>query len=286
MEFTIEHKTSYRYAAPVDQSYTVVHLQPRSDTNQFCTRYALDISPTARINRYTDRFGNDVQHFAILPSHADLAITARSNVVTLLSTDPVDPVEATRALLDADPRLAEAYDFLHESVYVGFGPRLDRFLDEVGRPGERIGEWVHCVSSLIHEQFEYDKAATTVRTTVEDALERRSGVCQDFAHVMIATLRRAHVPARYVSGYIFGGESRVLGAEASHAWCEAYLPPYGWVGFDPTNDRLIDDSFVRIATGRDYRDVSPVRGVYRGAQLAEMNVNVAMDLLTPQREES
>ena len=87
------------------------------------------------------------------------------------------------------------------------------------------------------------------------------------------------IPARYVSGYIFGGDSRVLGAEASHAWCEAYLPPYGWVGFDPTNERLIDDHFVKVALGRDYRDVSPVRGVYRGSRLSEMSVNVAMDVL-------
>jgi transglutaminase-like putative cysteine protease len=104
-------------------------------------------------------------------------------------------------------------------------------------------------------------------------------VCQDFAHLMIAVLRSAGIPARYVSGYIFGGDSRVLGAEASHAWCEAYLPPYGWVGFDPTNERLIDDHFVRVAIGRDYRDVSPVRGVYRGTRRSEMSVNVAMDLL-------
>jgi transglutaminase-like putative cysteine protease len=97
---------------------------------------------------------------------------------------------------------------------------------------------------------------------------------------MIAALRGAGIPARYVSGYIFGGDSTVLGAEASHAWCEAYLPPYGWVGFDPTNDRLIDDSFVRVAVGRDYGDVSPVRGIYRGGGASEMSVNVAMDLLT------
>ncbi len=120
-----------------------------------------------------------------------------------------------------------------------------------------------------------------MQTTVREALEKRAGVCQDFAHVMIAVLRDAGIPARYISGYIFRGESPILGAEASHAWCEAYLPPYGWVGFDPTNDVLGNDHFVKIAIGRDYRDVSPVRGVYRGSTRSEMHVNVAMEALTP-----
>ena len=102
---------------------------------------------------------------------------------------------------------------------------------------------------------------------------------------MIAVLRSARIPARYVSGYIFRGQSRVLGAEASHAWCEAYLPPYGWVGFDPTNDRLINDYFVKVAIGRDYRDVSPVRGVYRGSKHSEMSVNVAMDVLAGMQQQ-
>jgi transglutaminase-like putative cysteine protease len=135
----------------------------------------------------------------------------------------------------------------------------------------------------VHRTFSYDKAATTVRSAVDDALATRAGVCQDFAHVMIAAARNAKIPARYVSGYIFRGDSHVLGAEASHAWCEAYLPPSGWIGFDPTNDRLVDDHYVKIAIGRDYRDVSPVRGVYRGSADAEMSVDVAMEALANQQ---
>ena len=121
------------------------------------------------------------------------------------------------------------------------------------------------------------------RMLAEEGVERLPGAhCYEFFATapLFAALRGAGIPARYVSGYIFGGDSTVLGAEASHAWCEAYLPPYGWVGFDPTNDRLIDDSFVRVAVGRDYGDVSPVRGIYRGGGASEMSVNVAMDLLT------
>jgi transglutaminase-like putative cysteine protease len=279
VEYTIDHKTTYVYHESVDQSYTVVHLQPRSDPNQFCTRYVLELSPASRVFSYADRFGNDVQHFAIMPNHTELAITAHSNVVTLLPPVAAEPDSATRALLDADSRLPEFYDYLHESAYVHFTPEVDRFRAELETPGDRIGSWCHGVSRYIHERFAYDTTATTVQTTVDEALTRRGGVCQDYAHVMIAVLRSAGIPARYVSGYIFRGVSNVLGAEASHAWCEAYLPPYGWVGFDPTNDLIINDHFVKVAYGRDYKDVSPVRGVYRGSKKSEMSVNVGMDIL-------
>ena len=279
MEYTIDHQTTYYYPASVYESYTVLHLQPRSDQHQFCTRYVLDVSPSARVHSHADRYGNDVQHFAILPRHSSLSVTTHSSVVTLLDHEPAPPLEATRALLDADPQLESYYDFLHESAYVQFAPELVAFWQELDGPTDRIGAWCHKVSRHINRTFTYDKDATTVRTTVREALATRAGVCQDFAHVMIAVLRSAGIPARYVSGYIFRGESRVLGAEASHAWCEAYLPPYGWVGFDPTNDLIINDHFVKVAIGRDYRDVSPVRGVYRGARHSEMSVNVAMESL-------
>jgi transglutaminase-like putative cysteine protease len=279
MEFTIAHETTYFYDAPVNESYTVVHLQPRSDPQQFCTRYDLRLTPHAKVHRYTDRFGNDVQHFAILPAHRALSVTAHSSVVTLLPSDPPEPLEATRALLDADPMVDEFYDFVHESAYVQFTPELAEFLWELDGPGQQIGAWCTRVSRRIHESFTYDKDATTVRTTVREALLARAGVCQDYAHVMCAVLRSAAIPARYVSGYIFNGNSNVLGAEASHAWVEAYLPPYGWVGFDPTNNLMINEHFVKIAIGRDYRDVSPVRGVYRGTGQSEMSVNVAMEAL-------
>jgi transglutaminase-like putative cysteine protease len=279
LEYTIAHQTTYYYADSVDESYTVLHLQPRSDQHQFCTKFTLEVTPRARVHSYADRFGNDVQHFAILPPHDALSITTRSNVVTMPDYEPTMPLEATRTLLESDAKIERLYDFLHESTYVHFSHELGTFAQEFDLPGERIGEWCRHVMEHINTSFAYDTDATTVRTTVREALERRAGVCQDYAHVMIAVLRASGIPARYVSGYIFRGESRVLGAEASHAWCEAYLPPYGWVGFDPTNNRLINDHFVKVAIGRDYRDVSPVRGVYRGSKASEMSVNVAMDVL-------
>jgi transglutaminase-like putative cysteine protease len=234
---------------------------------------------------YVDRYGNDVHHFAILPSHDTLSIVTRSTVVTMLEDEAPEPVQATRALLESDALLLRPYDFQKESTYVRFTPEIETFWHELELPDDDIGTWCRNVSRHINRTFVYDKDATTVRSTVREALARRAGVCQDFAHVMIAVLRSAGVPARYASGYIFSGDSRVLGAEASHAWCEAYLPPYGWVGFDPTNDLIVNQHFVKIAIGRDYRDVSPVRGVYRGSDYAEMSVNVAMDVLASAQQQ-
>ncbi len=287
MEFTILHQTTYRYPAKIHESYTVCHLQPLSDALQFCTKYELQISPRARVFTYFDRFGNQVQHFGILPDHDMLSVTARSSVATIRPAQPEPNPGATRELLTSDPAYPAMYDFLRESAYVVFGPELRALADQIGPPSpDDLDGWFVAAGHAIHTGFIYDRDATSVRTTVDESVRLRGGVCQDFAHILVALCRLHAIPARYVSGYIFSGqESGILGAEASHAWCEAYLPPHGWVGYDPTNDKRINDEFVKIAVGRDYRDVSPVRGVYKGALLnggGELSVNVAMEAFAGQ----
>lgn len=279
MEYTVVHETTYLYPQDVYESYTVAHLQPRTDSRQYTTNFSLRVTPPVALRNYRDRFGNIVHHFAILPKHASLSIVARSKVVTTSLADALDPVGATREALEADVRALELYDFVNDSPYVHGCKELDAFVAELPPPDPDIGQWCHCVAKSIHEGFTYDSDSTTVHSTIAQSLSARAGVCQDFAHVMIGALRAVGIPARYVSGYIFRGDIMVAGAEASHAWCEAYLPPFGWVGFDPTNDRLVDSHFVVVAIGRDYRDVSPVRGVYRGGGPSEMVVNVAMESL-------
>ena len=186
-------------------------------------------------------------------------------------------------MLTNDPTLPTLFDFLNESPYIAFGPELRALASLIGAPGDDLAAWYLSAGHAMKTGFAYDTKATTVRSTVDESIHLRGGVCQDFAHILVALCRFHGIPARYVSGYIFSGqEQQMLGAEASHAWCEAYLPPYGWVGFDPTNDKLINDEFVKIAVGRDYRDVSPVRGVYKGASEAVMSVNVAMEMLANQ----
>ncbi len=281
MEFTILHQTTYRYPGKIHESYSIVRLRPRSDSSQYCTKYELNVAPRARIFSYSDRFGNDVQHFAVLPEHDVLTIIARSSVITVRPPEPEMPAPVSREQLTADPELRWLYDELHESQYVTFGPGLKAFAGEVGEPGtdDLVGWYVHA-GTVINETFAYDTKATSIQTTIDESIRVRAGVCQDYAHILVALCRYNGIPARYVSGYIYSGqEGSVLGADASHAWCEAYLGPRGWVGYDPTNDTLIDDRFARIATGRDYRDVSPVRGLYKGTSQGSMSVNVAMEAL-------
>jgi transglutaminase-like putative cysteine protease len=279
MRFTIFHRTAYRYAGPVHESHTVLHLQPRSDLTQYCTSFSLEVTPNARLFSYADRFSNDVQHFEVLAEHASLEIVARSYVVTARG-EVRTPSPLPRLLIDQDPKRDDLYDFLHESAYVRFSPALDALANEVGAlaPSDDTVAWYRSAAETIHRGFIYDKEATAVQTTVDESIRLRRGVCQDFAHVLVALCRRAGIPARYVSGYVHtSGGGEVLGAEASHAWCEAYLGAHGWVGVDPTNDKWIDDEFVRVAVGRDYRDVSPVRGIFKGAGgESVMSVDVAM----------
>ncbi len=285
MRFTIAHRTRYLYPMPVHESHTIVHLQPRSDLSQYCTRYELTVAPRARVFSYADRFGNDVQHFAVLPEHDTLEIVARSQVVTARGKAHA-PAPLRRSEVDADPALDEFWDYLHESRYVRFGEQLEAFAQTAGVPGagDDVVEWLRSASRTIHDAFAYEKESTSVHATVEESLAQRRGVCQDFAHVLIALCRRAGIAARYVSGYIHSGSGELLGAEASHAWAEAYLGPRGWIGIDPTNDTWIGDHFVRIATGRDYRDVSPVRGVYTGPSASTMSVDVAVEALSPMQQ--
>jgi transglutaminase-like putative cysteine protease len=283
MHYTIAHETTYHYTERVRESYTVCHLQPLSDANQYCTRFDLATNPQTRVFSYRDRFGNEVHHFGYLPNHDVLTIFTRSSVVTVGSHEPPAPGPVRREALASDPAVSELYDFLHQSPYVVFGPALRDFSTELGEPDEDLAAYFIRAGEAIHEAFRYDREATSVHSVVDESVRLRSGVCQDFAHIHVALCRLHGIPGRYVSGYIHSGpESNVMGAEASHAWCEAYLPPFGWVGYDPTNARLINDEFVKIAVGRDYRDVSPVRGVYKGVSHSEMSVNVAVEALTTQ----
>jgi transglutaminase-like putative cysteine protease len=281
VQLEILHETTYRYTEHVHESHTIVHLRPWSDAGQYCTKFELTIAPRARVFSYVDRFGNEVHHFAVLPDHDVLSVAMRSSVVTVRPPGGIAPGPVSRAQLEADPSLPTLFDFLHESTYVLFGPALREFSAQVGAPIDDLAAWYLAAGHAIKATFAYDQSATTVHATVDESVQAGGGVCQDFAHILVALCRLNGIPARYVSGYVVAGSS-TLGAEASHAWCEAYLPPYGWIGYDPTNDKLVGDEFVKIAVGRDYRDVSPVRGIYKGPSQSVMSVNVAMDMLSNQ----
>jgi transglutaminase-like putative cysteine protease len=279
------HHTAYRYEAPVSQSWQLAHLRPRETVRQRVLSHRLDVNPTPdSLDARTDAFGNAATAFAIHAAHEALDVIAESRV----ELEPVvhdaaaaaarfDPAAASRAT----GRLAvEIAPFLGPSPLVPRSRRAAHYGARSIRPGAPFVDAVRALAHRIHRDFEFDPSATTVTTPLDAVFEHRRGVCQDFAQLMIACLRSAGVPARYVSGYIVTepppGRPRLVGADASHAWVAAWCPGAGWIEVDPTNDRLADQDFVTLGWGRDFSDVTPLRGVILGggAQTLEARVTV------------
>jgi transglutaminase-like putative cysteine protease len=260
MILEVRHETRFEYTEPVTEWVSEVRMEPASDADQSCHSFHLAVTPAAEVFRYQDGFGNRVHHFNLLSARGPVRILAAA----IVETDP-RPREpgASRATFPCDGGAAalEALDFLKFRGPVRPGPRLAR-LTEALRPaaGDRLADVVARVGGYIHDHFTYARDVTLASSPIDDVLEHGKGVCQDFTHLMIAVLRALGVPARYVSGYVH----RPVQQSQSHAWCEALLPDAGWVGFDPTNNCFANERLVKVATGRDFTDVPPNRGVYRG----------------------
>lgn len=260
MILEVQHETHLEYSEPVTESMTEVRMEPVSDGDQSCHSFHLVVWPGTEPFRYQDGFGNRVHHFNVLPPHDQVKVLAASIIEThpktrdLLASRSVFPV-------DLDAAELEVLDFLKFRGPVRQTPRLTPLLEKLRpEPGSRVGEFVARVMEYIHENFKYARDVTLVSSPIDDVLEKGKGVCQDFTHLLIAVLRSNEAPVRYVSGYIH----RPNKESQSHAWCEVWLPDVGWVGIDPTNDQVVDDHFVKVAFGRDFTDVPPNRGVYRG----------------------
>ncbi|MEM7681343.1 MAG: transglutaminase family protein [Planctomycetota bacterium] len=297
--FRIRHLTRYEFEAPVREAVMEARLQPRDDQGQSVVAFDLSISPRVPVSSYRDWAGNTVHHFDIPRTHTHQEVAAESVVRVDWSARQQDFPQALPedtwqhyAQLRAMP---ENIDMVLAST---FAHRSDRLADltqtlEVGRAKDPLSTVWHA-SHAIYMHFAYKPESTQVDSPIDDAIESRSGVCQDFAHILIALLRGLGIPARYVSGYLVpeseeqdqkkdpgsvDGGAGAQPAEASHAWVEAMLPTLGWVGIDPTHDRWAFDGYIRTAIGRDYADVPPVRGVYRGSAESELTVAVEVTLL-------
>jgi transglutaminase-like putative cysteine protease len=259
MILEIQHETRFEYSELAVESVTEVRMEPASDGDQSCRSYHLAVSPQTQPSRYQDGFGNRVHHFNLLAPHRVVRILSASIVET--HPRPLDPLRgrATFPLSPEDVPL-EALDFLQFRGSVRETARLAPHVNAI-RPTRAtpLGRLALAVTDHIHRNFQYARDVTLATSPVDEILEKGKGVCQDFAHLMIALLRSLGVPARYVSGYIH----RPNRESQSHAWCEAWLPDLGWVGMDPTNNRVIDDRFVKVAIGRDFTDVPPNKGVCR-----------------------
>jgi transglutaminase-like putative cysteine protease len=278
--YSVRHTTTFRYEPAVRESLMEVRLQPRSDGEQRCLSFTLSVEPDANIMQYRDFMGNTVHHFDIAGRHSQVKVTAQSAVEVQSVPAPGAANAGDWTDLDAMVAGSDYWEMLLPSHFAHSSPALEQLAHELNcesrdNPLALLTE----LNEAIYKLFAYVPNSTKVDSLIEEALRTRQGVCQDFAHIMIALVRRLNIPCRYVSGYMFHRDEdehdRSLEG-ASHAWIEALVPGLGWVAFDPTNNLVGGDRHIRVALGRDYADVPPTRGVYKGEAQSELSVAVTV----------
>lgn len=282
--YHLMHTTEFLYDGPVSESYNEVRLRPMHDEKQSCLSFRLTTAPGSRGTSYRDAYGNWVHQFNVLPEHRRLKVEAESVV---LAHEPSWIATDTSALSEfnasGDQLDEEYFDFIAPTSYVPHLSPLGKIVEDAERiSGGTVGGFVQGASDLIHQRFPYVKGATYVHSSIEDSLAVGAGVCQDFTHLLLGVVRMRGLPGRYVSGYLVPGstasadarQEEVIGGQASHAWAEVLMPRNGWTGFDPTLGKPVGLRHVRIAYGRDYGDVAPVRGVYKGRAGQSLAVDV------------
>ena len=280
MLIEIEHALRFEYDDFIHESFMELRVEPLTDGRQTLRSFYLAVGPPARVGRYTDWNGNLVHHFGVTDYHERIEVLVRSAV----ETEP------------SDVDLSALSDSPSEAGSNGLGPLLDFVVlgGAVERSAElealaasipvsdqaTLGEQILGIGNQLFERFEYRRGVTDYRSTTQHILDEGGGVCQDFAHLMLGVLRLRRIPCRYVSGYLHverGGDE----PSQSHAWIEAYVPSRGWVAFDPTHDQVPDERYVVVARGRDYDDVPPNRGVYRGMAAETLQASVATRISPP-----
>ncbi|MGD0735456.1 MAG: transglutaminase family protein [Terracidiphilus sp.] len=279
--YSIRHLTRYRYSQPISQSIMETRMHPRSDSNQHCLTFTLSVSPRCRVFSYRDHQGNNVQHFDIPGEHTQLVIVAES----VIEQQPLPDVPHFLApdAWDALDDLIESNDYWEMLLPSKFAVETQAVVLLAKQLGvTRRDDPLMLVQELnqrLFEYFEYVPSHTRVDSPIDEAIVSGKGVCQDFAHTMIALLRHVRIPARYVSGYLYrGSEDHDRSTpDATHAWVDVLLPHLGWVGFDPTNNLIAHHRHIRTAVGRDYSDVPPTHGVFRGKTDSELYVAVQVE---------
>ncbi len=295
----VSHLTRYQYSPAVENAHHVVHLKPPSNAHQSVLRHSLHISPTPAHQREThDVYGNSMTFFSFQTSHDSLEVTADSVVRTLPSAldrhreSPADFMcTAWERVRDqfryrAGADYSQAWEFVFASPYIPRDDAFTQFALPSFLPGRPLADAAHDLMERIHAAMVYESESTEVNTPALDALKQGKGVCQDFAHIMVACCRAMGLPARYVSGYLLTqpapGQVRLIGSDASHAWASVFCPcadasePGQWLDFDPTNNRAPGEDYVTLAIGRDFLDVSPLRGVIRGGSQHTLDVGVTV----------
>jgi len=288
MTYNLVHRTIYDYAEPVTVSHHAARVEPRALPSQQVENFSLQIGPVpAVIKSRVDFFGNQVCGFSIQEIHQHLEITACSRVTVAATTPPAPALSpewegVVKLFSDpVSPEVVAPYQFVFDSPLLAASPELADYARKSFAAKMPLLAAVTDLNRRIFCDFKFDPTATTVATPLEEVLAKRHGVCQDFAHLAIASLRSLGLPARYVSGYLRthppAGQVRRVGADASHAWFSVFCPDVGWVDFDPTNNLLPAEEHITVAYGRDYADVSPVTGVITGGGAHEVKVSVDVE---------
>jgi transglutaminase-like putative cysteine protease len=279
--YAIRHLTRFRYSTPVSESIMETRMHPRSDSYQHCLSFALSVSPRCRVFSYRDHLGNNVQHFDIPGDHNQLVIVAES--IVEIQPQPEIPRELSQEAWDELDALVEQRDYwemLLPSTFAQPTPALEQLahkLDVVRRDDPLM--LVQELNTRLFEYFDYEPRSTRVDSPIDEAILNGKGVCQDFAHTMIALLRHVKIPARYVSGYLYRSreDHDRSTPDATHAWVEALIPQLGWIGIDPTNNLIAHHRHIRTAVGRDYADVPPTHGIFRGKTDSDLYVAVHVE---------
>ncbi len=280
MRYSIRHITRFTYESPITESVMEARMQPRTDTLQRCLQFTLMTTPSARVMTYRDHDNNLVHHFNIPGRHSRLTVTAEALVECMtMRSLPHRLGPAAWSRLGSMAASGQWWEYLAPSTFVQQTEALVAFRAEIGL--ERGNDPLVALRRLMGEmyaRFAYSPRSTRVDSPIDEALETRKGVCQDFAHIFLSLVRPLGIPARYVSGYLFqpaGSQNRSTDG-ATHAWVEVLLPDLGWVGLDPTNNLIANDRHIRVAIGRDYADVPPTRGVFKGVSTVRSELSVSV----------
>jgi transglutaminase-like putative cysteine protease len=272
MKYHIVHRTQYTYAAPVKESFNEVRLKPVSLATQTVDSFLLKVLPATRLRHYLDFYSNCVHHFEIPEPHPSLLIESQLSVTT--RPPEALPPDATSIPLAGAGLAASSercFDFVQASRFVELSPEVWRLAVDATNGHEDLWHAAQAIMRFVHGHLTYEPRSTTVHTHMRAVLESRQGVCQDYAHVMLGLCRALRIPALYVSGYL-----ATETASATHAWVEVFVPNTGWQALDPTHNRQPDETYIKLAIGRDYSDVSPVSGNYKGTQERKMAVEVTI----------
>ena len=282
MFYSIRHLTRFRYKTPVSESLMELRMHPRTEGGQRCLTFQLSVDPRTRVYDYRDYLGNTVHHFDVPGQHRELKIVAEALVESEPALELPDRLEPS-AWDELDQQVAggDYWEMLMPSQFAQPTKTLLGLIEplEVRRRDDPL-TFLRDLNSAIYKWFEYVPKSTRVDSPIDHAIQARQGVCQDFAHIMTALVRHVKIPCRYVSGYVYrNSDSDDRSPEgASHAWVEALLPGFGWVGFDPTNDLMPGERHIRTAIGRDYSDVPPTKGIFKGKSESELTVSVRVSL--------